>query len=347
MSELETLEGLHRAAQARLGFSIAFLSNASWAAVQAANPARAGSKWADTVAAAVVEAQELSAALAATYYQLARAIEIGVTLGVPRSEAEPTLGAYRDDFLTQVVAVAVLGDATDTTPLHALVSGSEELDRLDIMPSVQRFLDEMDESTDATAIRVDPYNWPTFRDDENLVADALYGKAVDPLVKQVKQIRQDKESADQVGEIETVHANKGSIGAGNADQLVMHAGRAVIEQAQVKDKRVLKYARGTGANPCHFCAMLASRGFVYASRKTAMSTYRTGGMRSYHPNCHCFPIARWSEASPLPQLNQEFTALWNKEIRGKYSGKAALKQWRRIITERQKDYLPAAPIEND
>lgn len=353
MSEIETLEGLHRAAQARLGFSVAFLSKSKWATVQATAPARAGSSWADTVADAVVEAQELSAALAATYYQLARALELGVTLGLPNDGGSATLGTYRDAFLSQVVAVAQLGDATDTTPLHGLITGSEDLDRLDIMPNVQRFLDEMDEGLDPTVIGVEPYNWPTFRDATDHVADELYGKAVDPLAKQVKQLRQAesgkdaKDKTDRVTAIETAHEKKGVIGAGNADQFVMRAGRAVLEQAHTRDKRVLKYARGTSANPCDFCAMLASRGFVYASRSTAMSTYRTGGLRSYHPNCHCFPIARWSEESPLPALNQEFTALWNKEIRGKYSGKAALKQWRHIIADRQKSLLSTPPIETD
>lgn len=347
MSELETLEGLHRAAQARLGFAVAFLSNKAWEAVQATSPAKAGSRWADTVATAVVEAQEISAALAATYYQVARALEIGITLGLPRGGGSSTLGAYRDAFLNQVVAVAELGDATDTTPLHGLIDSSEDLQRLDIMPNVQRLFDEMDESADARAVRVEPYTWPTFRDDADKIADELYGKAVDPLVKQVRQIRSENSSQDQVDALETAHANKGSTGAGNADQLVMQGGRAVLEQAHTRDKRVLKYARGTGTNPCHFCAMLASRGFVYASRTTAMSTYRTGGMRSYHPNCHCFPIARWSDESPLPYLNQEFTDLWNKEIRGKFSGKAALKQWRRIITDRQKELMGESPIEND
>lgn len=346
MNEIEALESLHRAAQARLGFAIALMSSRRWEKVQATSPDKSGSQWADDVAAAVVEAQEVSADLARTYYQLARAIEIGATMGEPINAGAFNLGSYRDSFISQILHVSLLGEDNERTPLHGLIEPHESLELLDLTPNVQRFLDTMDESQDTKAIVVEPYAWPTYRDDEDFVADQIYSKAVAPLSKQLKEIRKDEEAADPIGAVEEAFRTKGSLGSGNADELSMRAGRTILERAHFRDRKVLKYARGTGANPCHFCAMLASRGFVYASDSTATDTYRNGGLRSYHPSCHCFPIARWVDASPLPSLNQEFQDLWKKEIANKYSGKAAIRQWRRVIAKRQKT-VTRSPIETD
>jgi hypothetical protein len=42
---------------------------------------------------------------------------------------------------------------------------------------------------------------------------------------------------------------------------------------------------------CKFCLMLASRGFVYGSRKKAESS----GRGRYHDNCHCAAVASWQK----------------------------------------------------
>ena len=47
------------------------------------------------------------------------------------------------------------------------------------------------------------------------------------------------------------------------------------------------YARVTTGSSCAFCVLLASRGFVYASEKSATKT-KTGD--SYHPNCRCVAV---------------------------------------------------------
>ncbi len=48
------------------------------------------------------------------------------------------------------------------------------------------------------------------------------------------------------------------------------------------------YARVTTGDSCAFCIMLASRGFVYASEKTATKSKRTGD--KYHQHCHCVAV---------------------------------------------------------
>ena len=59
------------------------------------------------------------------------------------------------------------------------------------------------------------------------------------------------------------------------------AGETVTRNA-MRDPAKPKFARvPSGVEACEFCMMLASRGFVYASRKAA------GDSDHYHPNCRC------------------------------------------------------------
>ena len=59
------------------------------------------------------------------------------------------------------------------------------------------------------------------------------------------------------------------------------AGETVTRNA-MRDPAKPKFARvPSGVESCEFCMMLASRGFVYASRKAA------GENEHYHPNCRC------------------------------------------------------------
>lgn len=59
------------------------------------------------------------------------------------------------------------------------------------------------------------------------------------------------------------------------------AGYATSDLA-MKDSAKPRFARvPTGAETCQFCIMLASRGFVYHSKKSA------GALDHWHPNCDC------------------------------------------------------------
>lgn len=59
------------------------------------------------------------------------------------------------------------------------------------------------------------------------------------------------------------------------------AGDCVVHNAR-RDNLKVKYARiPSGAETCTFCIMLASRGFVYHTDKTA------GAVDHYHANCDC------------------------------------------------------------
>lgn len=60
----------------------------------------------------------------------------------------------------------------------------------------------------------------------------------------------------------------------------------------LKDPMNPRFARvPVGAETCGFCIMLASRGFVYPSRRSA------GEHRHYHPNCDCLIVPMYGDGS--------------------------------------------------
>lgn len=62
-------------------------------------------------------------------------------------------------------------------------------------------------------------------------------------------------------------------------------GRMAIDSTSGADQSAIGWRRVTGANPCTFCAMVASRGPVYSSEDTA--TLRAGTKLQYHGHCKC------------------------------------------------------------
>src|SRR5699024_4856647 len=111
--------------------------------------------------------------------------------------------------------------------------------------------------------------------------------------------------------------------AGVIDDAAISSGRELIDDAMMRDRRAMWVARGVRSNPCHFCSMLASRGFVYKSARAAVS--------GQHPNCHCYPIVRWGKEKPkLPASNQYYQDMWDKVTGGHY-GKDKVKAWRKWL----------------
>jgi hypothetical protein len=129
------------------------------------------------------------------------------------------------------------------------------------------------------------------------------------------------------------------VDAAQRDALVESSGAAmrhVIEgsrQATLavvrEDPATTRYMRVTDGDPCYFCAMLASRGPVYLNRTTA--SFRA------HDHCACTAEPVFAAGSEWPGRAREFQKLWNREIRGQYSGKDAIRAWRRLYERRQRE----------
>jgi len=360
-AEVLAAEALHQAAQARLGFAAAFLALAEWDAVNATKADESSGQFLLFSLKAIVAIRKMSRRLAVTHYQLIRALETGRTLGVPEGSPQRavTLDTLRANFRDAAIDVAALpsprtrSDDPDIRWFEETlasipperVPSAISLDDLEVDPLIQDYLDAEDPTDAAKIIPVDKYDWPVDLDldeVEDAYRELLRKQAVATVSTKVKDLRSSVDlSPDEViGQIEEVHASAGSIGSGIVDALGVSAGRDAIIEAVKSDRLVLAVARGTGPDPCAFCSMLASRGFVYKSEATA----GFGGgeeIVKYHIHCHCYPIFRYLKESELPPLNRYFQEKW-PEVTAGYGGNEARKAWRRWIYAQRKAN-PGAP----
>lgn len=84
-----------------------------------------------------------------------------------------------------------------------------------------------------------------------------------------------------------------SLLAGGLQRLVAGMDRDTIAGNVRRDKAKATFARHASANCCAFCAMLATRGAVYASEKTALHSLKG----KYHNDCHCVAVPEWHGAT--------------------------------------------------
>jgi hypothetical protein len=119
--------------------------------------------------------------------------------------------------------------------------------------------------------------------------------------------------------------NTGVVMSGAASRLILNGARQVILSSVTHDAEAVAWMRVTAANPCAWCAMLAGRGPVYR-------TERSAGFKA-HGLCRCSAQAVFSaedarllrDANPLQQQWQQVTA--------GLSGKNAINAWRRWWNE--------------
>ena len=278
-----------------------------------------------------------------------------------------SLAELREQFAVQVRAVArfdsgdsgdpdidwldaelrELGDAGDVGPTRELRLADTEL---------EDYLADLERSTDADnpRIRVDPFQWPADLSAEQVrdrFEATLSRIAVDGQAKKARQILADAEEEQEraLRKIEEQHQRSGSAGAAGVDQAGISAGRDQIAAALGKDRMVRVVARGLGPNPCAFCAMLASRGFVY-SPANAMTTRRSttvagnfvgDEIRKYHVNCHCYPIVGFSRLSELPAENARLQKLWADKIAPRRLSPAkARNEWRKLLKQERRTTAP-------
>jgi hypothetical protein len=386
LSEIEAIEEAHRAAQARLGIVAAYLALADWNTVSAVAAAETAAGWLARSLRMIVGIRRYSRRLAQSYYQVARALETGYSLGMPEYSNDPdavTMSGLRKQYLDLLLEVATL----DTEKPTADPEGAWLHDRLveettaaehdenrrripleasTLDPYIQNLLDASDDED--SKVEVDEFDWLDDLTDEEVeqaFGHLLRENAVDIQTGAVKALRQNDElTPDEVLDKATdSHGNAGSLGAGKADKYGISAGRDAINDAIRNDGRVEKFARKLGPNPCHFCSMLASRGWVYTKnsgvttkRKTTVAgnagTFEEGldgrplDVRKYHDNCHCTIISRWELQSKLPADNAFYEAQWPIVTKG-LGGNAAMNAWRRWMYARQRDQLNALRVGAD
>lgn len=339
--ELEALEIVFRSALARLGLALGLLARDEW---QSVNPLRpGGGEWESRVWRLAFGGREAARRLTLAYYLLARAIETGVAL---MPDGEETLDDLRDGFLYMVESILdldmdvgpdvdideqllydYLGDMKERDP--------ERLPRDELEDAIEDWLTERGPDGD---LKFEEFLWPqdeveSHRDAAEVFGEYLLDAGIDGLAEKLAKLQRvhadDSQAFSSAAEREfEIHGNKV---AAVIDKVAMDAGREFIDRAAEKDsmRSRMMVARGVRSNPCHFCAMLASRGFVYLSERSAM------GDTGYHPNCHCFPIVRWV-SDKLPERNEYYQSKWSEITRGK-SGREARKTWRRWINAERRE----------
>lgn len=128
--------------------------------------------------------------------------------------------------------------------------------------------------------------------------------------------------------------------AGAASRHVLNGGRDAHLAAVRDDPKAIGWIRVTKANPCAWCAMIASRGpdYLYGTAEIAkFTTERSprGPGHLYHDDCACEPQAVYSRRQPWPARNREFAQLWKDATEG-YSGKDAINAFRRAYEGQQR-----------
>ena len=81
--------------------------------------------------------------------------------------------------------------------------------------------------------------------------------------------------------------------SGSLQRFVTYSSRVTVARNAARDPRKPRFARvPTGAKTCAWCTMLASRGFVYASKKTAGDLGHGAG-DDFHDDCDCQVVVEW------------------------------------------------------
>lgn len=378
--ELRAIEEAHRAAQARLGIAGAYLAVREWEGTSAVNVSASAGNWLQRSMRMINAIRRKSRRLARAYYQTARALELGITLGIPEDSDDPdqiTMGGLRQQYLDLLIEIATI----DTEPSESddpdeewFESQLREVDLPEegeplaedqeadqdpnqtsrpvegVAPSIDSYIQDLLDAYDSTdvpdttAIEVDEYDWGDYESAEDVheAFDRIFEQEL--LVKADEKVQRIRDGEGTPGEVldkvEEEHENSGRLMAGRVDRYGIQSGRDLLNQATRNDRRIKAVARGVGPNPCAFCAMLASRGFVYGSETGAVLTGLGDSIRSYHDNCHCYPIVRWVDADELPEMNAYFQEQWPIVTAG-YSGVDALNAWRRWLNGQRREQLKA------
>lgn len=291
-------------AQARVGLTAYVESIAEWQRVNPVSVTESATAWLAAVLAIVRGQRRQSRSVAIAFYRLYRALTTGHTLTLPgRPPGTTTLGELRD--------------------LWAGASGDERR----LYPDDRRVIPE------------DDFDWPEpddERDDEAAIT-SLIATGVSRAYDLSERGRLD--DPDFLADLES--AGRGASQA--ADMQAIRSGRDIINGASQRDERALGWARVTDGDPCHFCAMLASRGAVYRSREAAGATSNDGvlpnspeRLQRYHPSCHCQVVPIYSRDQFWVPGSRELHEEWQRVARG-LSGDDALRAWRRHIEAQRRE----------
>ena len=130
--------------------------------------------------------------------------------------------------------------------------------------------------------------------------------------------------------------------SGSATTLALEGGREVIRDAAQSDEEAIGWIRVPDADPCSWCAMLASRpgasqGQFYRSEGTAgrnqNAKFVGDGEFKWHDHCGCTAVPVFDPEDPHLRRAEDLYDQWLDRTQG-HSGKAAVNAWRRYWENR-------------
>lgn len=123
--------------------------------------------------------------------------------------------------------------------------------------------------------------------------------------------------------------------------MISTALRAQTQRSILRDPTKPRWARVPHGKACAFCAMLASRGFAYASEEAA-----GGEGNKYHDDCHCRIIPSWGKQALTGYKPDEYLAMYAaaKSASGDETAyRAVLREMRRLYPSELRDGVTPKP----
>ncbi|MGW0929551.1 VG15 protein [Streptomyces sp. NPDC002644] len=157
-----------------------------------------------------------------------------------------------------------------------------------------------------------------------------------PIAREIKRGRLDDPEF-----LDDVMTRTGTTLARDGGRLAEQGGRDALADLRDRDPEVIGYYRRTDADPCGFCAMLASRGAVYTATRNQSKTSRSWvdqqDPEQYHPECHCqtLPLFKGMKMPAEDEAKRkQYEQMW-KNTSG--SGAAQFKNFRDSFDKERKE----------
>lgn len=103
---------------------------------------------------------------------------------------------------------------------------------------------------------------------------------------------------------------------GAAVRHVLNGGRDLLREEGARDVRALAFARVSDGDPCYFCALMISRGFVYRSRdaagRKANERFDGPGLYKFHDKCACTVAPVFDRDTPPGEQEAKYKALYEQ-----------------------------------
>ena len=104
---------------------------------------------------------------------------------------------------------------------------------------------------------------------------------------------------------EVIQAAERDLVAG-AEKLTLNAARNTVAQNVERDRQAVGWYFATDADPCYWCALIASRSIVFQHDSFEISNkqFVGKGRAKVHNNCRCNLAPAFSRSMTLPDINQ-------------------------------------------